>query len=196
MLMPVSRCRGFTMIELMISLAILAILLVLAAPAYTIWIADSQIKAGVESVADGLRFAQGEALKQNLQVEFVLDMTTPPGRWDVNEVGGATLRSGAFTEGADKVTIAATPNAGTKNAVTFNGIGEIVKPNPAGGSVAGKDPFRRIDVSSVVGDTHPLRVAVGSTAIGASPGRRIKICDPAAAAQFGAGDPKACPADN
>jgi len=50
---------GFTLIELMMGLAIAAILLVLAVPNYTIWIADNQIRSGAESIAGGLRFAEG-----------------------------------------------------------------------------------------------------------------------------------------
>ena len=39
------RYRGFSLIELMIALAIAVTLLVLAAPSYGVWVADSRIRA-------------------------------------------------------------------------------------------------------------------------------------------------------
>jgi type IV fimbrial biogenesis protein FimT len=171
--------RGFTLIELLVALAIAGFLLVMAAPLYTQWLADNQIKNGAQLVADGLRFAQSEAVKRNLQMEFVLDSTVKSGGWQVRPVAQAALQKGYFSEGADRVTFAVTP-AGLST-VTFTGVGTILPANADGSA-----PFTAVDISSTVSGSRPLRVVVGGTRSG------IKICDPAWTA-IDPGDPKACP---
>ena len=81
---PRSRLRrGFTLIELMIAIAIAVLLLVLAAPAYTTWVADQQIRAGAESIASGMRLAHAEAIRRNGQVEFVITPTGATRGWAI-----------------------------------------------------------------------------------------------------------------
>jgi type IV fimbrial biogenesis protein FimT len=170
--------HGFTLIEILVALAIAVILMVLAAPGYAVWIGDSQIRAGAETVAAGLRFAMGEAIKRNEQVEIVLDSTTKTGGWVAQLVSdGSTLQSGFFVEGADRVQVTATPAGNTK--VTFNALGQVAATN-----ADGTDPFDTVDVTVSVTGSRPLRVLVGGDRAG------IKICDPAWAAP----DPKGCPA--
>ena len=77
------RARGFTLIELMIALAIGSILLVLAVPQYASWMADNQVHAGAQLIADGAAPAHGEAVKRNRLTEFVVDPTTKTGGWTV-----------------------------------------------------------------------------------------------------------------
>ncbi len=60
------RNRGFSLIELMIGLALAVILILLAAPNYAIWTADAQIRNGTQSIVTGLRFAHAEAIKRNI----------------------------------------------------------------------------------------------------------------------------------
>ena len=61
LLMFRARTAGFTLIELMIGLAIAGLLLVLAMPSYSVWIADGQIRNAAESIASGMRYAQSQA---------------------------------------------------------------------------------------------------------------------------------------
>jgi type IV fimbrial biogenesis protein FimT len=171
------RTGGFTLIELMISLVIVSLLLMLAGPQYSKWIADTQIINGAESVANGLRTAMAEAVKQNASVEFVI---TPATGWVVQSPGGATTyQQAGFNEGADRVTIAVAP-AGL-NTVTFTPFGRVADAN-ADASL----PFTQVDISSTLSDTHQRRVLVGGGRTG------IKICDPDAS--LAVTDPKACPA--
>ena len=169
--------RGFTLIELLVAIAIAAILMMLAAPNYAVWVADSEVRAGADSVAAGLRYAQAEAVKRNALVEFVLDPTVGTGGWEVREPGGPTkYQSGSFGEGARRVQVAVAP-AGT-TIVTFNGLGIIATPN-ADASM----PFEAIDFGIAGVASRPLRVLVGGTRTG------IKICDPALTPP----EPRACP---
>lgn len=169
---------GFTLIELLIALAIFAILLVLAAPNYAVWLADSQVRAGAESVASGLRFAMAEAVKRNAPVEFVLDKTTGTGGWVAQDVGGGTkYQSAAFGEGADRVVLNVAPAGMTT--VTFNGLGLISSPNADATA-----PFQTIDFRIPGVSSHDIRVLVGGTRTG------VKICNPTLPPT----DPKGCPA--
>jgi type IV fimbrial biogenesis protein FimT len=175
------RCtRGFTLIELMISLAIVAILLVLAAPGYVSWVADSQVRNGAESIAAGLRDAMNAAVRENTSVEFVVDPTTATGGWKVQYPAGVAFAQGSFAEGSDRDTFVVTP-AGNAT-VTFTGIGII--PNVNADATA---PFEWITVTNPA-STMTLRVLVPvNTATGRRSG--IKICD----TRFAADDPKGCP---
>jgi type IV fimbrial biogenesis protein FimT len=169
---------GFTLIELMVTLSIAALLVVLALPAYSVWLADAQIRTGAQTVAGGLRYAQAEAIKRNENVELMLDSTTKTGGWLARLVSdGSTLRTGGFLEGADRVQFTTTP-AGN-NTVTFTGIGQIPLLNADASS-----PFDTVTVAlPAVADSRPLQVLVGNNRTG------IKICDPA----WPATDPKGCP---
>ena len=181
--MHVSTHRGFTLIELLIALAIGGLLLIMAAPLYTVWLADNQIANGAQLVADGLKYAQGEAIKRNTQVQLVLDKTPATGGWTVQlECDGTGLRNGYFAEGADKVVFAPAPAASTT--VTFTALGQIATLKCDGTALP--VPFDTVDVTSAVPGTRTLRVLVGGTRTG------IKVCDPAMTL-VNASDPKACP---
>ena len=174
--------RGFTLIELMIAMAIAVLLLLLAAPMYSVWLADSQIRNAAESIAGGMRFAQAAAVKRNRPVEFVLDKTTATGSWTarlpaVDADLAEDLEVGVFAEGAVRVDFDPRPTAATT--VTFSPLGRIV-PN-AGGTTTLTEV--RVTIPPPPTGTRPLRVLVGGARTG------IKICDPA----WPATDPKGCP---
>ena len=56
--------RGFTLIELMIVLAIAALLMLLAAPAFSTFMARQQLAGDVNQLQSVLTFARSEAIKQ------------------------------------------------------------------------------------------------------------------------------------
>jgi type IV fimbrial biogenesis protein FimT len=171
---------GFTLIELMMGLAIAAILLVLAVPNYTIWIADNQIRSGAESIAGGLRYAQAEAIRENVALEFVLDPTTGTGSWIVRPIGGATIQKGVFAEGAGNVIMTVVPAATT--IATFSSLG-VIQTNADGSGT-----LTQVKVTSPLAGSRNLNVLVG-VAAGATGAGRIKVCDP----KWPANDPKGCP---
>src|SRR4051812_15447077 len=84
-MIPMRAAAGFTLIELMTAIALFGILLVMAIPMYGGFIANTQIRTATESMLDGVRFAQTEAVKRNGTVEFVLDEATG---WTVNWLDG------------------------------------------------------------------------------------------------------------
>lgn len=162
------RNRGFSLIELMIGLALAVILILLAMPNYATWTADAQIRNGVESVATGLRFAHGEAIKRNAAVEFILDPTTASGGWQVNVVGVGVVQTASWGEAATRVQFAATPAGATT--VTFTSLGAVAAANADASALLTEIAATH---SGTVTDTRPLTVLVGGGRSG------IKICDPA-----------------
>ena len=64
--------RGFTLIELMIGLAILSFLLGIGVPSMRSWLTSSSAMAASEFYAEGLRLARAEAVKRNAATRLVL----------------------------------------------------------------------------------------------------------------------------
>src|SRR5262249_6709604 len=127
-LMTPQRLAGFTLVELMIGIAIAALLVVLAIPSYQVWIADAQIRNAAESIADGMRYAQSQAVARNSTIEFIIDPTTGTGGWRARLViDGSTLQTGAFAEGSSLTAMRTFP-AGA-NTVTFSSLGVIAAAN-------------------------------------------------------------------
>jgi type IV fimbrial biogenesis protein FimT len=172
------RPRGFTLVELMISLAIAGFLLLLAMPMAGTWISDSQVRAGAESIASGLQRALMEATRRNASAEFVIDTAGPKPGWVVQPVGGgSTYAAAGFADGSDQATFTVSP-AGNST-ITFNALGQVAAAN-----ADGSPPFTQVDVTTSYAGTRSLRVLVGGGRTG------VKICDPA----YPATDPKGCPA--
>ncbi len=159
--MSVTRMRGFSLIELMVALAIAALLLVLAAPSYGTWVMDGQIRAAAESIAGGLRIAYSEAIKRNVPVQFVLDPTTGTGKWDVVLVSDSSvLRTESFAEGSKLASFTAD---GTT--VEFTSLGLI---NPANTDLTSVN----VSTTTANANARQLTVLVGGGRTG------IKVCDP------------------
>jgi len=71
------RRAGFTLVELIIAIAIFGLLLALAAPSYTQWIANTKVRTTAEAIQNGLMLAKAEAVRTNSKVQFVLTNGTP-----------------------------------------------------------------------------------------------------------------------
>jgi len=69
--------RGVTLIELVVTLAVLGVLAVLVVPAFGAWIANARMRTVAESMQNGLRLAQQEAVRRNRQTVFALTNATP-----------------------------------------------------------------------------------------------------------------------
>jgi type IV fimbrial biogenesis protein FimT len=68
--------RGFSLIEILIALAILGMLMALVAPSTATWIQNLQLRNAAESVASGVQLARIEALKRNTLVSFQMTDAT------------------------------------------------------------------------------------------------------------------------
>ena len=194
------RFRGFTLIELMIALAIFGILIMLAGPQLATFFASSQVRNAAEAMLNGVQQTQTTAVKNNSLTRLVLYPTTGTGGWQIltsvdgaepapNPAGPCLAPSGGpsinpvqqycVTDGAKDAAIARTPGDATQ--ITFDGFGRII-PNADATAT-----LRCIDVTnSKLASARPLRVVISNTVMSAG----TKLCDPAAAAT----EPQACPA--
>jgi type IV fimbrial biogenesis protein FimT len=192
---------GFTLVELMVSLAIVGALLAMGIPSVSAMIQNGKLSSATKSYLIGIQTARTEAIRRNIAVDFVLTDAavaanpTPSAngknwvvRW--NDAGTLTLLDGkAGSDGSGQssgtsVTVAGTviaPTAGAFSGVlSFDGFGAVTSretlrfdvANPAGGACA------------TAGG--PMRCQ----AIQVRPGGQINVCDPKASA----GDSRACPA--
>ena len=69
------RCAGFTLIEVIVTLAILGLALVLVAGYKPPWSSGLGLKGTASELASGLRLARSEAIASNRPVAFDLDVT-------------------------------------------------------------------------------------------------------------------------
>jgi type IV fimbrial biogenesis protein FimT len=67
-----STSAGLTLIELMIGLAILALLIGMGMPSIGTWMANSRVRNTAEGLQSGLALARSEAVRRNQNVEFVI----------------------------------------------------------------------------------------------------------------------------
>lgn len=181
--------RGFTLIELAMVMAIIAITLSYSVPYAKTWIANTKIRSAADSLQNGLRFTQLEAAKRNQNVEFVLTTSVP-----IASNVGSLVASSSGTNWVARVDTSATTTpsyvflrgqSGTESAqgvsVTLtSGSSPIIF--TALGRVSGVTSQIQIDFNdNSVTDDRPLRVIV-------SPAGRIKMCDPSKPA----GNAQAC----
>ena len=91
-----SRYSGFTIVELMIAVAVLAVLTAVAAPSLSSLVRDQRVKTATFDVYSNLTFARSEAIKRNASIDLAaVDTATPPNwaaGWTV-QVAGATLKT-------------------------------------------------------------------------------------------------------
>lgn len=170
---------GFSLIELMITLALLTIFIMLAVPSFTTWIMNTRIRTTAESIANGLQVARNEAVRRNTTVQFVLDAAGSgwsvscenivlPVCPDVNPI-----QQRATGEGGNS-SITVTPSNG--RTIVFNSLGLMTSPVVAGNNVV------RFDVDGPnAAESRELRVTIQA-------GGNIRMCDPQATGT----DPRAC----
>lgn len=164
---------GLTLIEVAITITIIAALLVLGLPAFSEWTTNLRIRTVSESVLTGLKTARTEAVRQNTIVTFVINAADPA--WQVQRADNlAVLAQSDF--GTTPVVTALIP-ADTFG-VTFNTMGIAIN-NPDGSL-----PLQEINLTVpesllAAANARNLRILIS--------GGLIKMCDPNTS-----GDARAC----
>ena len=177
------RTRGFTLIELMVTVTLFALLLALAYPSFANFVRNAQIRTAAESVLNGLQLARAEAIRRNENIQFQL----------LNTLNGAAVTGG--TDWSVLAAAAATPNdfnqqvqtrressasstarAGVSNAVSATaasaGTGMPATIAFTGmGRLSAATTVRQIDITGATGARR--------LAIVLAPGGDVRLCDPA-----------------
>lgn len=182
--------RGVSLIELIIGMAIVAILLAVAIPNFASSIQNTQIRNTAEAIQNGLSLARAEGVLRNTHVQFSL---LAGNSWTVQcetAIGGtpplcpgtspaATTPSSIQAWTAGNSNAAVTPASAT---LSFNGLGKATATTLSPGTTA------TFLVSSTAGacalqggPMRCLRIVVTS-------GGQVRMCDPALASS----DPQAC----
>jgi type IV fimbrial biogenesis protein FimT len=176
--------RGFTLIELLTTLSVLGVLLQLSLPSFTIWINNTRIRTVADSLQNGVRLAQAEAVRRNRQVVLSFTDRTPAlgvpavaggTNWSIQTVaqfGGGDaefVQGGSLVDVASGVTIGAIGPA--VNALCFNSNGRLTlnnAPGPAGAVCRAAAVAFEVNRASA---DRRLRVLVGV-------GGQLRMCDP------------------
>lgn len=170
------RSRGFTIIEMMITIAVFGLLLAAGAPAMRTFVENGRIRAAGESLKYGIALARNEAVRLNTQVEFVATETG----WEVRRIVDDTvLHQGSGKEGMNGLALDVEPADADR--VTFDAFGRAVDPNASDGS----EPLTQVDIASAVPPSapgyRPLRLQLLAGGVS-------RLCDPNADDD----DPRAC----
>ena len=194
--------RGFSLVEMAITMLVLAILMRLGAPSFAAWIANQRIRTSGEAILHGLNLARAEAMRRNARVMFAMNDAAGQSSWTVCPVAPGTLvcdgaqpviqtRDGGEESGNARVGASVDPStpapggftsalgvgAGMPAAAMFDGTGRLV-------GQAGWVNTIRYDVRDTSLTTADERRIV----VTLSPTGGARMCDPLA----GAGNPRAC----
>lgn len=204
------RFEGFTIIELMVVIAITGILLGIGAPTFATWLRNVQIRNAAESLQNGLHFARMEALRRNERVSFwmvastsakILDNScTRSGSgtsWVVSRDDPASLcgvavsetvapriyEKKAGAEGSSEISVTAVNSGNTAaSCITFNGFGRA---EAKCADTALSDRLTQLEIVTSTTDvnTRKLQVRVSSGGV-------IRMCDPSPSVS--STDPRYC----
>lgn len=173
------RPSGFTLVEMIVVVAILSILLAFSAPSFRTLLINTQLRSTAESLMAGMQLARSEAVRRNTAVSFWMVNHTNAGcaltnsgtSWVVsldsltgncNAAASATtspriVQVRAGNEVGGNITIAATDAAAANaNCVTFNGFGSVV----ANCTGSASTPITQIRVSSSADNTRTQTVRI------------------------------------
>ena len=187
------HARGFTLIELMVALAIVALLLLIGMPSFTTFLRNSEIRSTSESLVNGLRAASAEAANRNQTVTFELAERNGrrlevlgAGRRRRHEAGPS--RATRRRKPARARRSPSRPPASSRSRSTAWAGSTSIPAIPTTTSA------RSTSTSIVAGEARPLRIIVDDpNPPAAGKPRGLRMCDPdPALAALVPPDPRAC----
>jgi type IV fimbrial biogenesis protein FimT len=201
----INSAQGLSLIEVMVTVAIMALLMAAAVPSMGEWIANVRLRGAAEVAISGLQKARAEAIKSNQVVGFwlvspataveldntcALSSSSPSWVISLNDPTGACLGppvintapgiieshgAGKTASGTNVSALSGTNEAATQ--VKFNGFGRRPAATP-------DSDIRTIDFTSTTTGARRLRIEI-------STGGGVRMCDRDAPNTVPP-DPKAC----
>jgi type IV fimbrial biogenesis protein FimT len=180
---------GFSMIELMVTLVILAILVVLGFPSYQQWIVNSNIRNAAESIQNGLRLARNEASQRATFVRFEMS-AAGKADWTVCQLPSAASVS-TLCSATNAIVIQKFASSGGASTATISGSAAISSlstlTTPLAGAIAATSgiTFNTLGRATDYGNTSIIRFDANSAQANSrwlvttiSAGGSIRMCDP------------------
>jgi type IV fimbrial biogenesis protein FimT len=191
--------KGFSLLELIVVLALIGVMLVMAVRAFVGWSADGKVRGTAESLLNALRVAQSSAVARNRIAVFSLTADTPsttaaPSKTGSNwflyvvplagsDDAAATLTQSATVARQYGVTLTGSPTitgastTGTSAPLCFNPIGQVSTQTAttlglSSGCTAPTDGLPVIYKVSSTGAGREYQVRV-------YPGGQMRMCDAA-----------------
>lgn len=162
--------EGLSLIEMLVVVAIVAILAATGIPSFNEWIQNTQIRTAAESIASGLQTARAEAIRRSTPVEFTLTGNGGAGEtgWQIVERNtGDILQSAPAGEGSRNATLATTP--GDARTLTFSSLGRALDSNADATPRLEKIDIDNLNLAPSISRNLRIELTLGGS---------IRMCDP------------------
>jgi type IV fimbrial biogenesis protein FimT len=196
-MLSVAREDGFSLIELMVTVTIFAVLAAMAAPSLSQYSENMKTLAAAESLYASLQQARTEAIRRNVPVELVFTDQPPVAdsvetngltdngpNWIVRQTPEALDDPHVFIEG--KSGGEGGGRVGQTSSIAINSSTSSIRFNASGGFVGADARVEFVQsgrtCALVGGEARCMQVKVNA-------GGQVRLCDPAAS---GAGDTRKC----
>lgn len=172
------RQGGFNLVEIVVTLAILAFVMLLGMPMYSTWLQNSQLRASAESMMAGLQQARTEAVRSNSTAGVRFSLTAG-NEWSVVQLSDMSeLQKGGGLDLAKNAVV--TPDPVGITDVVYTPLGQTNPVVTLNINVTHANSALKCIADG--GEIRCLRVQV-------RPGGLVRLCDPSIAL---AGDPRTC----
>jgi len=197
------RAGGFSIIELMVVVTLIAFLAVLTVPAFGKWTADAHVRAAAESLTNAIRLSQSMAVAKGRTSLFALTAATPPAYNSTPSATGpnwfAVLNPLAGSdETAANLGLLLMSTEGTQHSVSIAGPAMVCFSSVGRQtSLASTQTSLATACTTGADDTHPTTYTVSRTSATRSfkvlvyLGGRVRMCD--AAKTLSSSNPDGCP---
>lgn len=165
MAIVLNKNKGLTLIELMISIAIMAILITLTLPSFSVWMLNMKVRNLVENISMGIKDTRALAIKSGKSKSFEL---SEDGSWrvfpSIYSVGENPILSGKNGNIGDKIVISVEPSE--SKIIKFNSYGSILSYDNANTQErnnyqAGAIKQINIDLKTQINGVIPFKIIIG-----------------------------------
>lgn len=160
--------KGLTLIELLITVAIVTILALLAVPSFQRMMDTRRVVGAADNLLAELRHAQTESVKRNVQVKF--QVTPGTSTWSYTTVDGG-LNTGSTADDTNIKTVSSTDYNGIQFSFDVSGKNNTITFDPKRGTVleAGTAEQKFMTMTSQLGTAISVQI---------DPASRIRLCSP------------------